>query len=73
MAKLEFHLALNAILSASARGSDFYVKLPSLHLLTEHCLLLYKEKAVGLCAGPILKNCDSQALAEPSWEGWTRL
>lgn len=30
MAEMEFHLALNAILLASARGSEFYIKLTNL-------------------------------------------
>lgn len=30
MVEMEFHLALNAILSASARGSEIYIKLTNL-------------------------------------------
>lgn len=30
MTEMEFHLALNAILSAFARGGKFYIKLPNL-------------------------------------------
>jgi hypothetical protein len=50
MAEMEFHLALNSILSASARGGEFYIKLPNLAVFSLSVDLFNPRARHGHCA-----------------------